>query len=122
MRLFSNCFLVPESVDIYNCVSMASLDGDNTSDSGLPVDKRLETEPSKSDNENKSLSQSSSSSLAQQGSANPATNLCIVCSKRRRALALVPCGHFAVCVPCGHSLQSCPTCGSNIKGLLRVYD
>jgi hypothetical protein len=89
----------------------------NTSNSGLPANTQSEMEPQKPDNENK-LSQSSS----QGASTNAATNLCTVCSTRPRALAFVPCGHFTVCVPCGHGLKSCPTCGSNIKGLFRVFN
>ncbi|CAF0897248.1 unnamed protein product [Rotaria sp. Silwood1] len=101
---------------------MTSLDNDNKSKNGLLVDKHSKTESYKSDDENTSLSQSSPSCPPEQISTNFVTNLCIVCSKNRRALAFVPCGHFAVCVPCGHGLKSCPTCGSNIKGLLRIYD
>jgi hypothetical protein len=83
----------------------------NTSNNGLSENKQSETDPHKS----------SPNSSSQQASTNAATNLCVVCSTRQRAVAFVPCGHYAVCVPCGHSLQSCPTCGSNIKGLLRIF-
>jgi hypothetical protein len=27
----------------------------------------------------------------------------------------------ATCVPCGHSLKSCPICRSEIKAFVRVY-
>ncbi len=78
----------------------------NTSNSELTENKPSKTEP------DKPLSQSST---------NAATNLCIICSTRQRAIVFVPCGHLLTCVLCGHSLHSCPTCGSNIKGLLRVF-
>ena len=99
-----------------------SMEPFNTSNNELPVNKDSETKPQKTNNENKSLSQPSSSSTSREASTNTASNLCIVCSTRPRALALLPCGHFAVCVACGHSLQSCPTCGTNIKGLLRIFE
>ena len=86
------------------------------------VDEQCQTEPSETINENKSLPQLSASSLQQQERTKIVTNLCMVCSERRRALAFVPCGHFTACVICGHSLKSCPACGSIIKGLLRIYD
>jgi len=75
----------------------------------------------KLDNENMQMLQSSRVSGTQQELAKSAT-LCIVCSTRNRALALVPCGHFSVCVQCGHSLAMCPICGTNIKALIRIYD
>jgi hypothetical protein len=91
------------------------MESSNTSNNGLSENKHSETD------QQKSLSQPSPNSSSQRASTNAATNLCIVCSTRQRALAFVPCGHFAVCVQCGHGLKSCPTCGSNIKGLLRIF-
>lgn len=84
----------------------------NTSNSGLPKDKQTNT-----DLQQLSPSQSFPNSSTQQAS----TNMCVVCSTRQRAVAFTPCGHFAACVACGHSLKTCPTCGSNIKGLLRIF-
>ncbi len=92
-----------------------SLDSNNT------VNQLSETNPNKSNNENMQISQSSFGSTSQQETRN-STTLCVVCSLRNRALALIPCAHFNVCVPCGHSLVTCPTCGTNIKALIRIYD
>ncbi len=75
-------------------MSMASFDAPNN---GSSENKQSETEP------DKPLSQ------------------CIICSTRQRAVVFVPCGHLVACVPCGHGLTSCPTCGSNIKALVRVF-
>ncbi|CAF4220299.1 unnamed protein product [Adineta steineri] len=72
--------------------------------------------------DNKTLNIENKSSSQSQLVSTSRSTLCIVCFERQRALGLVPCGHFNVCVPCGHSLKSCPTCGSNIKGLIRIYD
>ncbi|UJR35055.1 hypothetical protein I4U23_027831 [Adineta vaga] len=60
--------------------------------------------------------------MSSSSSSSNSNTLCVVCSIRHRALALIPCGHFNVCVQCGHGLCVCPTCGTNIKGLIRVYD
>ncbi len=84
-------------------MNMASFDAPNN---GSSENKQSETEP------DKPLSQSST---------DAATSLCIICSTRQRAVVFVPCGHFVVCVPCGHGLTSCPTCGSNIKALVRIF-
>jgi hypothetical protein len=88
-------FLFPELPKEYNGMSMES---SNASNNGSSEDK-----PSP------------------QASTNTATNLCIICSTRERALVFVPCGHFGVCVPCGHGLKSCPTCGSNIQALVKIF-
>lgn len=48
--------------------------------------------------------------------------VCVVCSTRPRQLALIPCGHFNVCVPCGYGLEVCPNCGAAIDGLFRIFD
>ncbi|CAF2125892.1 unnamed protein product [Rotaria magnacalcarata] len=101
---------------------MKSLDDVCKLNNTLVVNENSETKPIQSNDESKSLSQATTSSLSKNTSANIATNLCIVCSTSRRMLVFVPCGHFAVCIPCGHGLELCTTCGSNIKALLRIYD
>ena len=67
------------------------------------------------------LSEKEADKLLPQASTNAATNLCVICSTRERAVVFVPCGHLIACVPCGHGLKSCPTCGTNIKALVRVF-
>ncbi len=91
------------------------MESSNTSNDELSENKESET---KSD---PPLPQSSPNTSSQQPSTNAATNLCMICSTRQRAVAFVPCGHLVACVPCGHSLKSCPTCGSNVKALLRIF-
>jgi hypothetical protein len=49
------------------------------------------------------------------------SNSCVVCLIEERQLAFIPCGHLATCVPCGHSLQSCPTCRRKIEAFVRIY-
>ena len=110
---FRSYFLLPELHNTYNYICM---DSSKTYNNGLPQNKQASTESYKS------LSSSEPSSSQQTSPTTTATNLCIVCSTRSRALAFVPCGHFAVCVPCGHGLKICPTCGLTIKGLMRIYN
>jgi hypothetical protein len=74
-----------------------------------------------SNSEDKQSETDSHKRSPQESSTNAATNLCIICSTRQRAIAFVPCGHFVVCIPCGHGSKICPTCGSDIKGLLRIF-
>lgn len=81
-----------------------SMEPFNTSNSGLSKDKNTITE-------------------SRESSSQPTiTNLCIICSTRQRTVAFIPCGHFATCTPCGHSLKICPTCGLDIKALIRIYN
>lgn len=49
------------------------------------------------------------------------SSVCIVCRTSPRQLALIPCGHFIVCVPCGHGLDTCPRCNVAVEGLIRVF-
>ncbi|UJR10743.1 hypothetical protein I4U23_014931 [Adineta vaga] len=95
-------------------MNMEQLDGNKTNDSSITRSNQSETESPRSDKTNELSSQS------KQASGNP--TLCVLCSVRQRALALIPCGHFAVCVSCGHNTKSCPTCGKTVKGLIRVFD
>ncbi|CAF0868577.1 unnamed protein product [Adineta ricciae] len=46
---------------------------------------------------------------------------CVLCLTEEKCLAFMPCGHVATCVPCGHSLRSCPMCRTETKAFLRVY-
>mmetsp|Transcript_139311 Transcript_139311/g.444639 ORF Transcript_139311/g.444639 Transcript_139311/m.444639 type:complete len:245 (+) Transcript_139311:143-877(+) len=54
------------------------------------------------------------------------SDVCCVCMDKRKDAVLTPCGHRAVCVQCGDSLQSrkrnCPVCRQYINGVVRVFD
>ncbi|CAF1614968.1 unnamed protein product [Rotaria sp. Silwood1] len=45
---------------------------------------------------------------------------CVVCSEGERQLAFLPCGHLTTCVPCGHSLRSCPLCRQKIEAYVTI--
>jgi hypothetical protein len=50
------------------------------------------------------------------------STLCSQCSRYPRSVVLIPCGHFIVCVACGHSLVSCPICQSDINAILKIFE
>ncbi len=72
--------------------------------------------------ETKTIKQTTSTTH-DQGQSNDARPVdpCVLCLDEEKRLALLPCGHFATCVPCGHSLQSCPICRQNIEAFFRIY-
>ena len=49
------------------------------------------------------------------------SNPCVLCLTEEKRLACIPCGHFATCVACGHSLRSCPLCRREIEAFVRIY-
>ncbi len=49
------------------------------------------------------------------------SNPCVLCFTEEKRLACIPCGHFATCVACGHSLRSCPICRREIEAFVRIY-
>ncbi|CAF0880673.1 unnamed protein product [Adineta steineri] len=49
------------------------------------------------------------------------SNLCVLCLTEEKRLAYLPCGHLATCVPCGHTLRSCPICRCKIDAFMRIY-
>ncbi|CAF1190839.1 unnamed protein product [Adineta ricciae] len=107
-------FLLSELDRRHSCTTMEGSTGSNKTPSSTTSNaNHTESQPSQASASNEPASKS-------QVSAN--ATLCVVCSLRPRALALVPCGHFSVCVPCGHGVQTCPVCGKAVKGLLRVFD
>ncbi|CAF0944614.1 unnamed protein product [Adineta ricciae] len=84
----------------HSCTTMEGSTGSNKTPSSTTSNaNHTESQPSQASASNEPASKS-------QVSAN--ATLCVVCSLRPRALALVPCGHFSVCVPCGHGVQTCP--------------
>ncbi|CAF2615572.1 unnamed protein product [Rotaria sp. Silwood2] len=56
-----------------------------------------------------------------QTSAITLTNPCALCMCEEKQIACIPCGHFATCVSCGHSLRSCPICRRDIEAFVRIY-
>ncbi|CAF3278805.1 unnamed protein product [Rotaria socialis] len=69
--------------------------------------------------ENKS--QENGHSNRSQENNQTSVNLCVLCLEEARCLASMPCGHLSTCVPCGHSLRSCPICRHVIEGYMRIY-
>lgn len=49
------------------------------------------------------------------------TNPCSLCLEAEKCLASIPCGHLSTCVPCGHSLRTCPICRQKIDAFVRIY-
>ncbi|CAN7992733.1 unnamed protein product [Ixodes hexagonus] len=51
--------------------------------------------------------------------------LCVVCQSEERCVILLPCGHFALCVPCMETIlemqPTCPVCRHYINRVVRVY-
>ncbi|KAM0867313.1 hypothetical protein ACQ4PT_042073 [Festuca glaucescens] len=53
--------------------------------------------------------------------------LCVICLRKRRKAAFVPCGHLVCCCNCAKRVilmdeQLCPVCRQDIDHMLRVYD
>lgn len=53
--------------------------------------------------------------------------LCVVCLRRRRRSAFVPCGHLVCCSSCAFMIERdetplCPICRQSIRSSVRVYD
>jgi len=59
--------------------------------------------------------------MADENSTNQSSSLCIVCSRNQRSIVFIPCAHLSACVICAHGLSSCPTCRSEIKAFLKIY-
>jgi hypothetical protein len=49
-------------------------------------------------------------------------NVCILCSDRRRATAMVPCGHSYACIMCVRASKpvKCAICNADVKSVIRV--
>ena len=65
------------------------------------------------------LSQTLNSQNSVITSVDQQEQLCVVCMSSPRSLALMPCGHIAVCSCCYDRLKQCPICRSVIRGLIR---
>ncbi|KAF7041057.1 hypothetical protein CFC21_050893 [Triticum aestivum] len=53
--------------------------------------------------------------------------LCVICLRKRRRAAFVPCGHLVCCCNCAKRVELmdeplCPVCRQDIQYMLRVYD
>jgi len=53
--------------------------------------------------------------------------LCVICLKKRRKAAFVPCGHLVCCCNCAKKVELkdeplCPVCRQDIQCVLRVFD
>lgn len=53
--------------------------------------------------------------------------LCVICLRKRRKAAFVPCGHLVCCCNCAKRVELmneplCPVCRQDIQYMLRVYD
>eukprot|EP00741_Cyanophora_paradoxa_P012281 tig00020604_g11867.t1 len=47
---------------------------------------------------------------------------CCVCLVEPASVAMVPCGHRALCRPCSGRLEACPVCRRRVSSRLVVYD
>lgn len=53
--------------------------------------------------------------------------LCVVCLRKRRRAAFIPCGHLVCCSECALTIERtphplCPMCRQDIRYMMRVYD
>lgn len=51
-------------------------------------------------------------------------NMCIICLEARKAVVLVPCGHFCFCTSCSgnYSSKVCPACRRAIESKVTLFD
>jgi len=47
--------------------------------------------------------------------------VCKICLVETVKIVFVPCGHFLSCSSCAPSLDNCPVCRTDIKGMVRAY-
>merc|ERR1711874_237533 len=47
--------------------------------------------------------------------------LCKICLVESAKIVFLPCGHFLSCSSCAPSLNNCPVCRTDIKGMVRAY-
>lgn len=63
---------------------------------------------------------------AQHASEGETQGLCVICLTEPKTTALLPCGHYCVCMDCGTSLRitpgrnRCPLCRSEVNDLMRM--
>ena len=55
------------------------------------------------------------------GTKSSVHNPCVLCWNEEKRLACIPCGHLVVCVSCGQTIRTCPTCRKEIEAFVRVY-
>jgi len=53
--------------------------------------------------------------------------LCVVCLRKRRKAAFIPCGHLVCCCKCALRMEReveplCPMCRQDIRYMIRIYD
>jgi E3 ubiquitin-protein ligase MUL1 len=53
--------------------------------------------------------------------------LCVVCLRKRRKAAFIPCGHLVCCCKCALRMEReaeplCPMCRQDIRYMVRIYD
>jgi len=53
--------------------------------------------------------------------------LCVVCLRKRRRAAFIPCGHLVCCCKCALRMECeveplCPMCRQDIRYMIRIYD
>merc|ERR1719219_1222596 len=47
--------------------------------------------------------------------------VCKICLVESIKIVFVPCGHFLSCSSCAPSLNNCPVCRTDIRGMVRAY-
>jgi E3 ubiquitin-protein ligase MUL1 len=53
--------------------------------------------------------------------------LCVICLRKRRKAAFIPCGHLVCCCKCALIVERqfdplCPMCRQDIRYMIRIYD
>lgn len=49
-------------------------------------------------------------------------NCCVVCLDSRKAIILVPCGHYAFCRVCALEITECPICRARVEKRVKVFE
>lgn len=49
------------------------------------------------------------------------SRVCSICAEKEREIAIIPCGHHAMCRECALKLGTCPMCRGPIQDRLRVF-
>ena len=98
-----------------NDVEMSSSSTSNTNETSV------ESSSSNAGNNSNTKPDTATKQTQQNNSNASPVNPCALCLTEEKSLALIPCGHVATCVSCGHSLRTCPICRTEINAFVRVY-
>ncbi|CAF1154780.1 unnamed protein product [Rotaria sordida] len=112
------------STTLQNPATTTASNVERTHPSNMPnseSDTRTPPKPTVEDTKTTKLATKIPFSEPMQTNTTILTNPCALCMNEEKRIACIPCGHFATCVSCGHSLRSCPICRREIEAFVRIY-